>query len=402
MKIKLGICVHSPDRTSLNFALSIHSAKIRENVHLLELPDSIAYPPFINSHDHLIGNWVPRAGENNPYPTTDIWVEEMKNSPSFQERNKVWFNDGTFELTHGNAPLLAKLGVYKNIFSGCAIVQDHGPNQKDEYYDMFPVNVIRDYRQCHSLSLGNWWGGGTAVEEWQKTEGRIPFILHLAEGTDEAAKAAFSKLEQLNLLQPNILIIHGIAMNEYAIARCAEIGASICCCPESNMFLIGKTIDIDSCLKKGVNLVLGTDSTMSGSTNLLTEIRQFKHYHPWINSSYILSMITRNAVKALMLPVRLAEISNSAADLVITSRKHPDPFENLLYLEMEDIKLLLHDGTPIYGDRELLDVFEINPDDYFFFQTENSTKFVIGQPQKITARIDEILGYHKQFPYLPF
>ena len=275
MKFIVDQCVHDHNTVSDNFHLKIRSSFLKDNNRTVQLNNVIAYPPLINSHDHLIGNWYPRAGDNNPYITTDIWVEEMKQSASFKERNKIWINDGSFQLTEGNAPLITQLGMYKNIFSGCTVVQDHGPIQSDAYYDSFIINVIRKYRQCHSLSLGNWWGGKSAEEEMQAARGREPFILHLAEGTDEKAKNSFHNFEELGLLQPNTIIIHGISLNREEIKKCAEAGTSICCCPESNYFLIGKTIDIKACVEYGVNLILGTDSTMSGTPNLLHEIKVF-------------------------------------------------------------------------------------------------------------------------------
>jgi len=398
MKVIIDSCTCADLDQGKNCELTINSAYLKDSKLKIHLPELTAYPPFINSHDHLVGNWFPRAGDNHPYATTDIWVEEMKQSASFQERNRIWINDGSFKLTEGNAPLLTQLGMYKNIFSGCIVVQDHGPNQIDSYYDSFSINVIRNYRQCHSLSLGNWWGGRSAEKEWQDTKGKMPFILHLAEGTDGAAKSSFQKLEELGLLQPNTLIIHGIALTPEDIKKCAEAGTSICCCPESNNFLIGETIDIKACLDSGVNLVLGTDSTMSGTPNLLHEIRIFHKYFPDIPMQEVFKLITSNAQKAMMIDADLGYLNNTCSNLLLTRKKHDDPYENLLHITEEDIEFLMYNGKPIYGSYEFLKYFELDPADYFIFSSSGKEKFAIGHPEKI----DSILGYHKELPYLPF
>ncbi len=402
MNIKARTWVRTPELISNNITLSLKSDYSKSDLSEIDLSDSIIYPTLINSHDHLIGNWYPKAGENNPYPTTDIWVEEMKKSPSFLERNKIWLNDGSFELTRGNAPLITQLGAYKNIFSGCATVQDHAPKQTDEYYRSFPIDVISDYRQCHSLSLGNWWGGKSAHDEWLETENRMPFILHLAEGTNEDARKAFSKLESMDLLHANTLIIHGIALTHEEIRKCAKAGTSICCCPESNHFLIGKTIDIRRCLVEGVNLVLGTDSTMSGSTNILTEIRKFKELFPDIPAKEIFKMITVNACRALFIQTEHAYIPDNPTNLLAIKRKIEDPFENLLLADINDINLMVHNGKPLQGLAKYLDHFDIEESNYTFYSSDDGERFIIGKPLEILKTIENILGYPKQLPYLPF
>ena len=66
---------------------------------------------------------------------------------------------------------------------------------------------------------------------------------------------------------------------------------------------------------------------------------------------------------------------------------------------MEDIELLMHRGVPIYGNTKLLDEFNINENDYYFF---GENRFVLGHPEKITEFINKKLGYKKDFPFLPF
>ena len=151
MKIIAGHGVINPDDVRSNLQLDLPGEGPD-----LNLPDGIAYVPLINSHDHLVGNWVPKAGDKRPYPNSHIWVEDMKQSFSFRERNQYWLNDGSFDLLQPTAHSVAKLGAYKNLFSGCGIVHDHGPNQQDAYYDPMPIIVPKRFRQCHSITLGNW------------------------------------------------------------------------------------------------------------------------------------------------------------------------------------------------------------------------------------------------------
>lgn len=399
MKIKVDSCVCNPDKIIEDSNIRINSSLLKNKKIQFDCSNSIAYPPFINSHDHLISNWHPKAGFGKKYPNVNIWVEDMKKTDSFLERNKVWINDGSFDLTKKAADQIVLLGIYKNLFSGCAIVQDHIPKQKPSYYKDNPINILENYTQHHSLSMGNWWGGDSAEEEYAKTNENIPFIIHLGEGIDELAKKCFPKLKKMNLLRSNTLLIHGIALTKEQIKECAKAGTSICWCPNSNYYLVGETLDIDACLEYGVNVVLGTDSTMSGSINLLEELKFAHQKFPHIPMQQIFKMITINAKKALKLTDGYGTISENTSNLLLIKKHVEDPYMNLLQTQIEDIELMIHQGIPIYGNTRFLEEFDIDQDDYYLF---GKNRFVLGHPERILEFINQKLGYKKDFPFLPF
>ena len=399
MIIKVDSCVCNPEKIIDEANIRISSFLLKDKNIQFDCSNSIAYPPFINCHDHLISNWYPKAGFGKTYSNVNEWLVEMKKTDSFLERNKIWINDGSFDLTEKVANQIVLLGIYKNLFSGCTVVQDHIPKQKPSYYEDNPINILEDYTQHHSLSMGNWWGGDSAEEEFAKTNDNIPFIIHLGEGIDELAKKCFPKLKKLELLKSNTLLIHGIALTRDQIKECAEAGTSICWCPNSNYYLIGETLDIDACLEYGVNVVLGTDSTMSGGINLLEELKFAHKKFPHIPMQQIFKMITTNAARTLKLPKEYGTISENTSNLLLIKKYEKDPFKNLLKTQMEDIELMIHQGTPISGDVKFLNEFNINEDDYYFFGED---KFVLGHPEKITDSINKKLGYKKDFPFLPF
>jgi len=403
MKIRPAVSVIDPDRFERQLDLHIKFSGCSADAESPDVESAYAYAPFINPHDHLVGNWFPRSGDNHPYPSSHQWVEDMKNSFSVQERSNFWTNNGNGDYTDPNAYILAQLGMYKNLFSGCAYVSDHGPVQPDSYYEGFPLSVLKEFRQCHSITLSNWWGGLSATEEMALTLGKMPFIIHLGEGTDAVTRKEFSALKKLGLLKPNLLIIHGIALTKADLKEIASAGASICWCPVSNFYLIGKTLDIQTCLDLGINVVLGTDSTQTGSINLLDEFSQAHLKFPDIPLTELYKMISVNAAQALFLPPEQAMlIPEETADLVLIDALEHDPLENLLEVTSENIRLLLHKGIPLYGDAEWLECLETLPAAYTEFRVGKREKFVIGDPLELNDRIDAVLGYHKDFPYLPF
>ncbi|MBI9031116.1 amidohydrolase family protein [bacterium] len=363
--------------------------------------NTIIYPALINSHDHLAGNWYPPAISEEKFANSHIWVKAMKNHPTYLDRNKYWVNDGSFILTSKKEITLCSLGVYKNIFSGVVAVQDHAPRQTQEYYNSFPINVISEFTQCHSLPLGNWWGGASAEEEFALAQGKLPFIVHLGEGVDEITSQEFTDLKARKLLAENTIMIHGIALKDEEIEEISQAGATICWCPTSNENLIGKHLNINSCLKYNANVVIGTDSTLSGNINLLAEMKFSKENFPQVSSLDIFKMVTVNAAKALKLPPEYGSLESSSAELLAIDQILADPFDNLVNAKPENIKLLLHKHKPILGDAKYLDYFDVNPEEYSLYKVGRREKFVIGDFKKLTDYVNSFLDYHKTFPYLP-
>ena len=362
----------------------------------------VAYPSLINIHDHLVGNWVPKGAPSRPYSNTNIWVEELNDSEPVKERDK-YLKKPVGHLLEEAGLDLAMLGVYKNIFSGVTIIQDHVPRQKEEYYQSFPIKVISDFQQGHSITGKNWWGGDELSEEMKKTKGKMPFIIHLAEGIDDLARSEFSGLVDQGLLKSNSILVHCTALTPEQFKQLKAAGASIAWCPNSNIYLLGITLDIDTVLKLGINICLGTDSTLSGSTNLLKEIIYTKQTFPEISNETLFKMVTENPARALMLDTYKGMIEPDVdANLLLTRMNKKDPYENFVTLNTCDIELLMYVGKPIFGKIEYLKYFSWNAKDYHLFECNDCKMFVTGHPEEILKKIEKKLGYKKHFDYLPF
>ncbi|OQY38862.1 MAG: hypothetical protein B6226_02985 [Candidatus Cloacimonetes bacterium 4572_65] len=386
-KIRKDSCIEITDTSCLTTDLLIDKA--------------IVYPAMINSHDHLVGNWYPPAISEKKYVNSHLWVEDMKGHDTYKDRNKFWINDGTFVFSTKKSQTLCNLGVYKNIFGGSTVVQDHAPNQDDSYYNSFPIKVLKEYRQCHSLPMGNWWGGKTAEEELELSRGKVPFIVHLGEGTDDITGSEFGDLISRDLLKENTILIHGVALKDNDIDVISKNGATVCWCPKSNENLLGAHMNIESCLKHGARVVIGTDSTLSGSINLFKELQFIKSTFPNIAPQEVFKMVTSNAAEALKLPNSYGTLEHSQGEMLILDSINEDPFENLMQADSINVKLLLHHNKPIFGDAEFLNSFAVNSSEYTLFDIDGRAKFVIGKPQDLVAYVNTFMDYTKTFPYIP-
>jgi len=113
-------------------------------------------------------------------------------------------------------------------------------------------------------------------------------------------------------------------------------------------------------------------------------------------------MVTENAAKALMLPAGKGVLSEETEDLLIMKQKNDDPYQNLLDCGIHDIRFMMSGGIPLLGEKNLLDLFKVNEEDYSFYHDEGTQKFVLGHPDLLNQQVNDILGYEKKFPYFPF
>ena len=116
------------------------------------------------------------------------------------------------------------------------------------------VRVVRRYGWAHSFLLerqpagARGEPGGDVARRWQATPADAPFVLHLAEGVDEAARAELARLESLGCLKPNTVIVHGVAIDGDGWRRVARAGAGLVWCPASNAFLFGRSVPVRALL----------------------------------------------------------------------------------------------------------------------------------------------------------
>jgi hypothetical protein len=363
----------------------------------------VAYPSLINANDYLVDNWLPKAAPHKPYKNMREWLQDIQDSAPVLERSKFWKGQDYTDLTKENSFNLAQLGMYKNIFSGVTVLLDHVPHQKEAYYQAFPINIVSKYKQGYSESMKEWWGVQNMDETMEENEAKMPFVMHLTDGIEEENITEFDKVEKLDLLKPNSVFVHCLLLKDEHFKKIADAGTSVVWCPNSNNFLFEKTMDIDSALTNNVNVCIGTDSTLSGSINLLKEILYIKKSFPKISSPQLFKMVTENPAHALKLGNYNGKIEEGKdANLLITKRVSENPYENLCNIETADIQLLLYQGQPIYGKVEFLKYFSWDAKAFYLFNLGADKMFIIGHPNEILTRIEKKLGYKKHFDYLPF
>ena len=398
-----GVIV-SPGKKAHTGNLGVKGEKIVSpggNVKINLKEKSFIYPSLINTHDHLQGNYRPPVGpkKGSFYLTWAPWDKDLKASKTFQERSKLTRED------------LYALSGYKCLFSGVTTVNDHFFHKlNSNILPTLPIRAIQEYaieHECTSYDLK--WGDGIEVEHDRAVKNKWPFITHLSEGFDKEAMYSLEKLEKMNVLDSHCLFIHCIGFSDEDIKKTAKAGASVSWCGFSNMFMFNVTCKIRKMIKAGINVTIGTDSSATGSANLLAEIKYDRElyrslYGEDLSAKTLFEMATANAAKAFWMQDRIGTLEEGKlGDILVLKAKNDDPYENLVNAGMQDIELLVLAGKPIYGEMRFLDIFNGKlPDGYTQIKAGKRPMFVKGDPAGLYREVRKKIGFKKKLDYLPF
>ena len=190
-------------------------------------------------------------------------------------------------------------------------------------------------------------------------------LLHLSEGTDPRARAAFSALRLPDgrwAITPALAGIHGVALTPTDLETLAANGGALVWSPLSNLLLYGATADVAAAKAHGLRLALGSDWSPSGSKNLLGELKVARLVNDALGGPFsdrdLVAMATRNPAAILGWHDALGSIEPAKrADLLVVAGRRGDPYASLLEARETAITLVIIDGVPRYGQRRLMERF---------------------------------------------
>lgn len=320
----------------------------------LDLRDHVIVPGLINAHDHLHLNSVPPLSHTGPFPNSYAWIDAFE--PHLKDPDVVAATRVSSEARHWQ-------GGLKNLLAGVTTVAHHDPWLDVLTDPAFPVGLLENFGWCHSLGLGTSRGGmpqryGPEVgESFAATPAAHPWIVHLAEGTDGVAATELAQLDARGCLASNAVLVHGVGLTGPDIERVIESGAAVVWCPASNLGMLGRTVDAGTLrrLFAAGRLTLGSDSRLTGSRDLLDELRVAR-IHSDLSPGELLRLVTCDARRILRLADRGALEAGQRADCVIV-RAGADPFRSLLDVGRAQIRAVVRDGAPVLADPDFAEWF---------------------------------------------
>ncbi|HEX4409064.1 MAG TPA: amidohydrolase family protein [Xanthobacteraceae bacterium] len=356
----------------------------------------IILPGFIDLHDHLTWNVLPRWIPGRKFANRYEWQDTAEYDRALVAPHGVVLADAACE-TEIYAELKALAGGATSVIGGLLKDPQHPDNAKcvaglarnldtDSGFltsqpnasecptpptvdrtlldvvqnEVFPLELMQgrmEFLLCE-LSVGTLRG----------------MVVHLSEGaaTDSAAHREYNMLSKEILLQKDgksavprdgFILIHGTALRDSDFTGMKASKVGLVWSPRSNDELYGSTLNIAAAQRAGIDLAIAPDWSPSGSAGMLQEMGYVARRYPSITSGDLIAMATST-------PARMARISSQIgslavgnfADFIVVSTEIDPAKTNPLDPVVKgtspaNISLVVVGGQPLYGDAQLLERF---------------------------------------------
>jgi cytosine/adenosine deaminase-related metal-dependent hydrolase len=290
-------------------------------------------PALVNAHDHLDLSTFPALG-TPPYANAGDWAADVEAHAAdgrVKDALAVALADRLF------------LGGLRNLLGGAAAVAHHGAFHRSMAREDFPVRVLSRY----SFALSP--GATPALRKtYRTTDRRIPWLVHVGEGTDPRARDELQALVAANVLRRNTVLIHAIAFGAPEAERIATARSCVVWCPEANRRLYGATAAVPLLRAAGVRVGLGSDSPASGARDPLSNLAA-AHREGVLGEDELLETATAVSAEVARLPVG-RPAPGGVADLIVT-----DDLGALVGGDRRALSLMVVGGRPLFGEPALIE-----------------------------------------------
>jgi len=324
----------------------------------------IILPGFVDAHNHLRSNVVPRWKPTRLYSNRHEWRQD----PDFIRLvNGPISNVGSTHFCDMNkwGELRALVGGTTSIMTTQQESCIHGLVRNLDYnsgfYGTTQLNLEHTY---NVLDLPPASAPALRAEfVFVATNYFInnPFyealLIHLAEGTDAFSLEEFTFMQSQSLLNSKGVVIHGIPLRPTDFQAMSRHGTSLVWSPRSNLELYGATADITAALDAGVEIALAPDWAVTGSSNMLNELKVAALW----NSERLGGRLTDKQLvdMATSVPAHIVGIDDEVgaikvglrADLVVINGDHNNPYRSVINATAANVDLVFINGVPLYGDR---------------------------------------------------
>jgi 5-methylthioadenosine/S-adenosylhomocysteine deaminase len=326
-----------------------------ENVEVLDTGGTI-YPGLIDLHDHLSYNALQLWDVPKTYANRDQWAQGDTYRKLVTGPMKV--------LAHTPAyvPAIVRYVEAKCLVAGTTTSQGLALSSYQGIQHYYR-GIVRNVEQTDDPELPEATNHIADVDakDRDKFLKRLKqfdcLLLHLSEGTNDAAREHFLALESPSgdwAVTDSLAGIHCVALTAPDLEVLAKAGASLVWSPLSNLLLYGRTAKIADAVKAGLTIGLGPDWSPSGSKNLLGELKIARLAADLdeadLSDFELVSLATRNAAAILRWEQMLGTLeAGKRADLLVVAGQQSDPYAHLLGSDEHDIELVVINGIPRYG-----------------------------------------------------
>lgn len=329
-------------------------------------------PGLINPHEHTRYSFqmlTARDREKLPvYAHREEWIPD---SGVGDVADKIRYLDGTddartlfwIELRHllSGATLIGGSGAVWGLAKNAGYRQRPGSGYAADMRTFpFGPEAMQRIRRLRSFPYDG--PESFRPEGTEELPATAPYVPHVAEGIDLAARFEgqfFLDYVAAHKSARRFSLIHGVGLDSRDIRRLGGLDVTLIWSPRSNLSLYNETADITALLRANVRIAIGTDWSVSGSYNMLEELRCADDLYGSRSSSRALSsaalwrMATENGAYSLGLEAVTGKLAAGlAADIMIFQKQSGDPFDDLLRATAAEVVATFVDGRLLSGNRE--------------------------------------------------
>lgn len=328
---------------------------------VIACPTGVISPALINTHDHIdyatrgpvthsTTRWQHRNGwragtGGEPKLATPKSTTDTKIIAAAELRFVL--GGATSNISSGGVG-----GLLRNLTKSSLL---EGLTGAYAYYDTFPLGDSNGVELATGCAYPSIRPASTAFSGGA-------YVPHISEGINLAAENEFFCLTQAatNLVQERTAVIHSVGLNAKDVDVLAKAKAKVVWSARTNIDLYGNTAPVTVLKRAGVTIALGTDWLASGSMNMLRELacvdalnerylaRTFTDRELW-------EMATKNAAIAAGFASQIGELKpGMVADIAVFDTSGARDYRAVLTAGVEDVKLVLRGGKPLYGDAPLV------------------------------------------------
>jgi cytosine/adenosine deaminase-related metal-dependent hydrolase len=337
-------------------------------------PGAVVSPGLINAHDHLgFTQNAPHPDSGERYEQRHDWRLGLRGhtaipAPGGADTDQVRWGELRFLI--GGATSTAGAGgspgLVRNLDDAALL---EGLGGRPARLQTFPLDDATGILRVGDCDYGPHpdRAGRAALAH--------AYAPHVAEGIDDEAHNEFPCVSDPafdvdpqaggpqasnDLVRTHTAVVHGLALRPADFAAMAKDGADLVWSPRTNLSLYGDTAAVTVAARAGVGIALGTDWTISGSANVLRELRcaddfNERYLDGFFSDKQLWEMATIGAARALRVDRKIGALRRgTAADVAVFAAHGEDGYRAVIEAEPPDVLLVLRGGKVLYGDATLV------------------------------------------------